>query len=341
MTKIEWVRNSDGSLGKTWNPVVGCSIVSPGCTNCYAMRMASRLEAMARTQAGEREDSTQPLGPLAHYLYTTQPSKAGPVWTGKLALAPANILLEPLRRKKSTMWFVNSMSDLFHESVPDEWIDRVFAVMALCPQHTFQVLTKRSARMRAYLNWTRAKLGRQTELQAAVIDIARAGGLDIDGLEVAEARARVSGAGAVGSVLPNVWLGVSAERQKEYDERKDDLRNTPAAVHFFSFEPLLGPIVGDYFGEWSIVGGESGPGARPFDLEWARSIVAQCKTADVACFVKQLGSHPVDSARPCAPADHPLRLIGKSKKGGDQAEWPPELRVREMPGVASPAMETA
>jgi protein gp37 len=133
MSKIEWTE-------KTWNPIVGCSIVSPGCTNCYAMKMAARLEAMARADAR----STQ------HYLGTTQRSKAGPVWTGKVALAPERILLEPLSRKKPTTYFVNSMGDFFHESVPDAWIDSVFAVMALCPQHTFQVLTKRSARMRAY-----------------------------------------------------------------------------------------------------------------------------------------------------------------------------------------------
>ena len=128
MSKIEWTE-------ATWNPIVGCSLVSPGCTNCYAMRMAARLERMGQKR----------------YRGLTKPSKAGPVWTGKMRLVEEALTL-PLRRRKPTTWFVNSMSDLFHENVPDEWIDRVFAVMALCPQHTFQVLTKRSARMRAYLS---------------------------------------------------------------------------------------------------------------------------------------------------------------------------------------------
>jgi protein gp37 len=125
---IEWTE-------QTWNPIVGCSVVSPGCTNCYAMRMAARLERMGQKR----------------YRGLTKPSKAGPVWTGQMRLVEEALTL-PLRRRKPTTWFVNSMSDLFHESVPDEWIDRVFAVMALCPQHTFQVLTKRADRMRAYLS---------------------------------------------------------------------------------------------------------------------------------------------------------------------------------------------
>src|SRR5690606_6198863 len=125
VTKIECTQ-------RTWNPIVGCSIVSPGCTNCYAMQMAARIERMNPR--------------LEHYKGLTKRVNGKAVWTGTLALAPGKTLLEPLRTKKPTMWFVNSMSDLFHEDVPDEWIDRVFAVMALTPQHTYQVLTKRSAR---------------------------------------------------------------------------------------------------------------------------------------------------------------------------------------------------
>lgn len=134
-TNISWTE-------RTWNPVVGCSVVSPGCTNCYAMRMAYRVKEMEEARTGRPDAS--------HYFGTTKVVNGNPVWTGKVVLAPEHILLEPLRRRKPTMYFVNSMSDLFHEDVPDEWIDRVFAVMALCPQHTFQVLTKRSERMRAY-----------------------------------------------------------------------------------------------------------------------------------------------------------------------------------------------
>lgn len=132
-TGIEW---TDAS----WNPVVGCSIVSPGCTNCYAMKQAYRIEKMSEG-AGRR----------SHYAGTTQQSKAGAVWTGKVNLAPDHIITQPLRWKRPRRIFVNSMSDLFHEDIPDDWIDKVFAVMILCPQHTFQVLTKRANRMSDYI----------------------------------------------------------------------------------------------------------------------------------------------------------------------------------------------
>ncbi len=121
-TKIEWT-------DATWNPVVGCAIVSSGCTNCYAMKQAGRITRMT---------------PGSHYEGTVKDSKAGPVWTGVLKRAPDHIVTQPLRWRASRMIFVNSMSDLFHESVPDEWIDEVFAVMASSPQHVFQVLTKRA-----------------------------------------------------------------------------------------------------------------------------------------------------------------------------------------------------
>lgn len=126
-SKIEWTEH-------TWNPIIGCSIVSPGCSNCYAMTMARRLELMGQER----------------YAGLTKMVNGNAVWTGKLALAPEKTLLEPLRRKKPTTWFVNSMGDLFHEDCPDEWIDHVFAIMLVTPKHIYQVLTKRSARMRAY-----------------------------------------------------------------------------------------------------------------------------------------------------------------------------------------------
>jgi protein gp37 len=291
-TGIEWTED-------TWNPIVGCSIVSPGCTNCYAMKMAGRLEAM---------------GSLPHYAGTTKPSKAGPVWTGKLALAPERTLLVPLRRRKPTTYFVNSMGDLFHEDVPDAWIDRVFAVMALTPQHTYQVLTKRPARMRAYLSRHRwhlwATIGRS-------IDARRWENLpDVIGRDC--------------TPLPNVWLGVSAEDQARADQRIPDLLATPAAIRFVSAEPLLGPIdftripmpqdegracstldgheiagmVGNCIGwippiDWIIVGGESGKGARAMHPDWARSIRDQCADAGTAFFFKQWGEHlPVGQTLP-------------------------------------------
>lgn len=271
---IEWT-------DATWNPIVGCSILSPGCTNCYAMKMAARIERM-------HEGRT-------HYAGTTQSSKAGAVWTGKVALAPDHILTQPLRWKRGRRIFVNSMGDLFHESIPDEWIDRVFAVMALCPQHTFQVLTKRAQRMRDYF--------------------------------AADPRDRVCEAiktmGLWGTVkptaypFPNVWLGVSTERQQEADERIPLLLQTPTAVRFISAEPLIGPIdLAQWHGplgspfvdtkvghplvdagamtlieglDWVIVGGESGQNARPMHPQWAHDLHDQCAKAGVKFFFKQWG----------------------------------------------------
>lgn len=251
MTKIEWVRNKDGTRGLTWNPVVGCSIHSPGCTNCYAMRQAARL--LDR--------------PGSHYQGTTKRVNGNAVWTGKLALAPEATLLAPFRRKKPATYFVNSMSDLFHEDIPIEWIMLTYAVMAATPHHTYQVLTKRARYMRITLSdehfWSGVRAC-QSELGIPE---------------------RISS--------DHIWQGVSAEDQRRWDERKEDLRNTPAAVHFVSFEPLLGPVVEPRpisdFAQWVIVGGESGPGARLMHLEWVRSIRDQCRNAHVAFFFKQWG----------------------------------------------------
>jgi protein gp37 len=263
-SKIEWTEH-------TWNPIVGCSIVSPGCTNCYAMRMAARIEA------------TYGHGNAGHYLGTTKKVNGNAVWTGKLRQAPEKTFTSPLRRKTPTTYFVNSMGDLFHEDCPDEWIDLVFAVMASCPQHTFQVLTKRAERMRGYIYMTHA-----------------------------------------GQTLPNVWLGISCERQEEADERIPLLLQTPAAIRFISAEPLLGPIKlhetlvrgddwlasgksGEVRGlDWVIVGGESGPHARPMHPQWVRSIRDQCEAARVAFFFKQFGEF-----RPCADGEwHGLGPVG-------------------------------
>jgi protein gp37 len=233
----------------------------------------------------------------SHYAGTTKIVNGKAVWTGVLRQAPDHILTEPLRRKKPTMWFVNSMSDLFHEDVPDAWIDRVFAVMALSPQHSFQVLTKRSKRMRNYV----------THLYETDEGIER----------LSEAAVAVSGSPCAAHIedvtppLPNVWLGVSAEDQKRADGRIPDLLMTPAAVRFVSAEPLLGPIdfqMIDWNGStalcsldrpgigWIIAGGESGPGARPMHPDWARSIRDQCTAAGVPFFFKQHGEHEVTVA---------------------------------------------
>lgn len=256
MSKIEWTE-------ATWNPVVGCSVVSPGCTNCYAMRMAARLEAMAIADKSRWTEPRGGLERLSHYVGTTQPSKAGPVWTGKISLAPERILTEPLRRRKPTTYFVNSMSDLFHEDVPDGWIMYVLNVIWQTPQHTYQVLTKRSDRMREFMRqWNdlsgedfepklvrgpdetrRAHPSGRGQLFAAYLDTL----LELSGGKVPDGASWPTfdwAGGMIGwpSYPANLWLGVSCERQQEADARIPDLLATPAAVRFVSAEPLLGPI---------------------------------------------------------------------------------------------------
>jgi protein gp37 len=294
-SNIEWTE-------ATWNPVVGCSILSPGCTHCYAMGMAARIEAISlEARETERcEGKKKPHAP--QYDGTTKKVNGHAVWTGKLAMAGDNILLQPLKRKKPTTYFVNSMGDLFHEDCPDEWIDKVFAVMAMSPQHTFQVLTKRAKRMREYCSNARVRAPGFVEHACGIAQ--KIPGLDTNSMRYLNI---VSGVGAV-YPLPNVWLGVSTERQQEADERIPELLHTPAAVRFISAEPLLGPIdlaslsVGhdlkwNSLGgrgrknglDWVIVGGESGSDARPMHPEWARSLRVQCEAAGVPFFFKQWG----------------------------------------------------
>jgi protein gp37 len=288
-SKIEWT-------DATWNPIVGCSIVSPGCTNCYAMKFA-----------GNRLDGNPKA---AHYAGTTQKSKAGPVWSGKLALAPDHILTAPLRWKKPRTIFVNSMGDLFHENCPDEWIDRVFAVMALAPQHTFQVLTKRAERMHNYV--AARPTGFPWERAARNL----AGQSSVDEHEQRLMPTSIWRVDPSRIPLPNVWLGVSAEDQRRAEERIPLLLDTRAAVRFASVEPMLGAIelqrlrylsgwmdalAGYVRGgsssrryehcrlDWVIVGGESGPNARPMHPDWARSLRDQCEAASVPYFFKQWG----------------------------------------------------
>lgn len=301
---IEWT-------DATWNPVTGCSVVSPGCTNCYAMKLAGGRLRHHPSRAG-----------------LTRESKAGPVWTGKVRLN-AEWLTQPLRWTKPRRIFVCAHGDLFHESVPDEWIDRVFAVMGASPQHIFQVLTKRSGRMRKYIS--RRKAG------APVMASIGLGLLDQVPFNADFIAPR------------NIWLGVSVEDQARADERIPDLLATPAAVRFLSCEPLLGAVDlepwlawpdggcelpnGRYFGcagcdaegpscecprdrawydvtegprdargcpewvhaeritlDWVIAGGESGPDARPMHPDWARSLRDQCAAAGVPFFFKQWGA---------------------------------------------------
>ena len=316
-TGIEWT-------DATWNPIVGCSVVSPGCTHCYAMRGAARMARMG----------------VKHYDGLTLGSKAGPVWNGKLAQAPESLLLKPIRQTRPRRIFVNSMSDLFHESVPDAWIDRVFAVMALCPQHTFQVLTKRAKRMRGYCANPRTP--------ARIYDLVCDWALNMKfGVNVTlisdpsyEAFLPPGPRVRLGVwPLPNVWLGVSAERQEEADARIPELLATPAAVRGVGAEPLLAPIdflraprpgeTWDWLtGEresargkettahldWIIVGGESGPGARPMHPDWVRAIRDQCAAARVRFFFKQWGDYLPNY-------EHPSVIAADAEVSNFEGRW--------------------
>ncbi len=293
MTNIEWTE-------KTWNPIVGCSVVSPGCTNCYAMKMAHRLASMAVKPDGAGNIYT------THYEGLTKDQgrhRHNPVWTGKVARAGDDHWHIPLKRKKPTMFFVCSMGDLFHKNVPDQWIDEVFAIMAFCPQHVFQVLTKRPQRMRDYI----LSLDLRAPWPARLPD---------------ETTRLISEQLAVAPQLPlpNVWLGVSTEDQRRADERIPHLLETPAAIRFISAEPLLGTLDLNWVGtgeygvdalsgtqyheppenmsaatsqgnklDWVIVGGESGPNARPMHPEWVRTIRDDCGVYGVPFFFKQWG----------------------------------------------------
>ncbi len=249
------------------------------------------------------------------------------------------------------------VSDLFHESVPDDWIDRIFAVMALADRHTFQVLTKRPGRMREYLADRLRRRFEWGRLATAAQDA-----LEGRRRPVEHVKAHVASRDP-GWPLPNVWLGTSVEGQATADERIPLLLATPAAVRFVSVEPMLGPVdfrwakwdswtdedrkrrpsINHLDGlrmlDWVIVGGESGPGARPCDVAWIRSVVAQCREAAVPCFVKQVGAYYVDAAngvggaratQPDPQLVPPIRRLS-DPKGGDPAEWPEDLRVREYP----------
>lgn len=266
MTDIEWVRNSDGSQGKTWNPVTGCDKISPGCGlarpgsddahtgrtgGCYALALAGRLKAMGQEK----------------YQHDGNPRTSGPGFA--VTLHPAALTV-PLRWRKPQTVFVNSMSDIGHAKVSDGFIARIFAVMASTPQHTFQVLTKRPRRL--------ARLLADTAFLQRVRDIAPA---------IAPGRLP-----AKSWPLPNVWMGTSIETD-EYAWRAEALRQTPAAVRFLSCEPLLGPLPSLELDaiDWVIAGGESGPKSRPVDLDWVRQIRDHCLDRQVSFFFKQVGGH--------------------------------------------------
>ena len=293
-TSIEWT-------DKVWNPTTGCTKVSAGCKNCYAESVANRFFA--------KEYPPNENGSLRVFtdVRCHEDRLEAPLhWrAGRPLFDAATGKRVGWDKNASTRIFVNSMSDLFHEDVPDEFIDRVFAIMALCPQHTFQVLTKRPERMLEYFK----SFDGPTAIQRAIETCAWAANaaLSPDPMWSYHLESIPKG-------LRNVWLGVLIENQKAADERIPLLLQTPAAVRFVSYEPALGPV--NFMGvrvdcnscpdgfhgidaleghnapaklDWVICGGESGPGARPMHPDWARSVRDQCKEAGVPFFFKQWG----------------------------------------------------
>jgi protein gp37 len=224
------VKSKIGWTDRTWNPVSGCSKISPACDNCYAERMSKRMAG----RFGYPKD--KPFEVALHH----------------------DKLPQPLRWRKPSRIFVVSMGDLFHEDVPDEYVDDMFWVMALSKRHTFQILTKRPRRMKRWMEWAK----HAPHDLAPIRDT---------------------------WPLPNVWLGVTAEDQHRADDRIPVLLSIPAAVHFVSVEPMLGPIDLSHPIDWVIAGGESGPGARPMHTDWVRSLRDQCVKSDTPFFLKGWG----------------------------------------------------
>ncbi|WP_025918319.1 DUF5131 family protein [Herminiimonas sp. CN] len=294
-TGIEWT-------DATWNPVRGCSLVSDGCKNCYAMGVAGRFG-----------------GPGQPYDGLTTKTTQGAKWTGKIMLVPG-MLDQPIRWTKPRRIFVNSMSDLFHPDVPFEFIAAVFGVMAGASQHTYQVLTKRPHRMLAFFDWLEGHKKRPLYDCAALQ--AKFPGDDWQPYLLAQLASEAMPAGVAKRCrvnilgrwpLPNVWLGVSVEDQDAAAERIPLLLKTPAAARWISAEPLLGDVnirpwlQAKMFGpramngnafmnshmtnrlDWVVCGGESGPKARPMHPDWARSLRDQCAAAGVPFLFKQWG----------------------------------------------------
>ena len=279
-TTIEWT-------DATWNVVTGCTKVSQGCKNCYAERVFPRTAHGQRVPVVNNGRDPDPARD-SHFRQR--------VFTD-VRCHPER-LEQPLHWKKPKRIFVNSMSDLFHEDVPFEFIDQVFAVMALCPQHTFQILTKRCERMMEYIRGLQDDDRDLHRLQGWACQLSNspcAAG-------IVEERAWP---------LPNVWLGVSVENQDTL-HRIDTLKDIPAAVRFVSFEPLLedlGAVILDGI-HWAICGSESGSKARGYDTQWFESIARQCEAQHVAFFMKQ--------------------LTVKGRKVPFE-EWPGYLQIREYP----------
>lgn len=322
-SSIEWCDAS-------WSPITGCTRVSAGCDHCYSAALSKRLAAMGQKKY-------QGIVGNGHFNGVVK------TWDDELS--------KPLKWKKPKTIFVNSMSDTFHKDVPFEFIDKIFAVMALCPHHTFQVLTKRPERMAEYLNTPARHYAVKAATACFPIEFSEGRRFMLRELE------RTNRTDDWWP-LTNCWLGTSVEDQQRADERIPHLRDCPAAVRFLSVEPMLGSINLGLFREdrgfrrslhWVIVGGESGHNARPCNVAWIRDIVDQCEAAGVPCFVKQLGSRPYSDADKIGHRgmDYKALIPGRrtapifwrflnDRKGGDIEEFPDDLKVRQFPTTAVP-----
>lgn len=374
-TSIQWtdhsinpirarLRTTNGATKGGYASGVGhyCEKLSSGCANCYSSNTQPRF-GMPEFPGVQKRTGLDVLQTATGDVVAVSDSTE--------LFIDESRLKEVLRRKKPTKYFWCDMTDIFGPWVPNAWIDKCFAAMALTPHHTHQILTKRPERMADYLlQINRTRIRDLMELHCHGIY----GSTRWYQLAVSIMRERWP--------LPNVWLGTSCENQKTADERIPHLLRCPAAVRFLSLEPLLGPIILEdydsrlgrpYLGrdylrlgsippsrlpdgaerdaivvkariDWIIVGGESGSGARPCSVEWIRSIIAQCKAAGVACFVKQLGANVVipqltgNARADQLAAKHGINLIElrvrtEDSKGGDTTEWADDLRVRQFPTI--------
>lgn len=355
-TQISWTDD-------TWNPIRGCSRVSEGCRNCYAERVAARFSGPGQPYEGlaHRNGDVIKLG--GHPAHDRIAHRGQ--WTGVVRLVPEH-LADPLKWRKPRRIFVNSMSDLFHESLTNEQIAAVFGIMAACPQHIFQVLTKRAKRMREWFSWAapmgRALLGRipYPPTPRAMIEDAALSALNgVPGVYGIPRRQDSRWP------LPNVELGTSVENQAAADQRVPDLIATEAAVHFVSCEPLIGEVDLDRprcedpnhgeaewgladdeatpwcnecdaersYGhwlhldggiDWVIAGCESGPGARPCDVAWLRSLRDQCEAAGTAFFLKQATAATEIRPTGHVPATYDALRAGRGskRKAGGVIELP-------------------
>jgi protein gp37 len=298
---IEWLVGPDGKPGATWPVVQGCDYESPGCINCYAVPLIWRLS---------HNPNPKISGPLQGLVQKTATGKL--VWTGKVALREDR-LDWPLRWRGPRRIFLPSHGDPFHPSVPDDFIDKMLAVVAMARQHTVLLLTKRAERMPEYFSHPM----RVARILDAADRLVERGSNRFDGIWP----------------LRNLHVGVSIEDRARLP-RLNALRATPAALRWVSFEPLLedlGDVDLSGIG-WGVIGGESGcaSAVRRFDLMWGRALLEQHRAAGIPCFVKQLGAEPWLGKH--------LMIELEDRKGGDPAEWPRDLRVREYPAAAQSAV---